>query len=134
MAFYSEKDQKRIGAALTALRSVELRSESLNEVISVLSGENNTVNAAVDDNWFFDKSEVYECLANLIRGLDQVVDSQVDFLNRLDKVEELAEDAYDTASRAHADVEFPDSESAYDLRVVHIYDEAKPERKWWKFW
>lgn len=73
MAFYSEKDQKRIGAALTALRSVELRSESLNEVISVLSGENNddrSVSGGSSD--FFDESAVYQCLANLIREVDSM--------------------------------------------------------------
>lgn len=36
MAFYSEKDQKRIGAALTALRSMEKRSPTLEKALFLL--------------------------------------------------------------------------------------------------
>ena len=66
--FYTERDQRRINAALTALRSVENKSESLDDVIQVLSGENNEAHSVSEGNSdFLDETAVYQCLGNLIR-------------------------------------------------------------------
>lgn len=85
MAFYSEKDQKRIGAALTALRSVELRSESLDGVISVLSGEKNEARSVSEgSSYSLDETAVYECLANLIGEVHNIHGRIMDIHDRLD--------------------------------------------------
>lgn len=71
--FYSEKDLKRINAALTALRSVENKSESLDDVIQALSGENNEAHSVSEGNSdFLDETAVYQCLANLIREVNNI--------------------------------------------------------------
>lgn len=111
MAFYSEKDQKCIGAALTALRSMEDRPASLDDVIDILDFEKNRDCAGSHDNCkFLDDTAVYLRLSNLTGDVINIQREINAISERFEEVPDIAGNSYDTASRAHADVSFPENE------------------------